>query len=101
MAKRVKRILQAYAGKKRGKYTIEIHGQGFTAKQVGALFEAIQTTQDDDALMTFPVIRELEDPKLMARLDKAVADIKSGKVKTIPWEEVKKELFSKGRSKKR
>lgn len=42
---------------------------------------------------TLKEIDELEDQILGERADKIWEDIKSGKEKTIPWEEMKKEIM--------
>lgn len=91
-------LLQVYVGKKgRRGYVVEIHGKDYDVDKLRSLFAVIEAHADqhEDLLVTFPVVREMEDPKLMKRLDKACADIKSGKVKTIPWSEVKAQLKKK------
>jgi hypothetical protein len=85
-------VLMAFATKKGRSYTFEIRGSGYSPSALGKLFDAIENTQSDDTLMTFPVIRELEDPKLMAQIDKSIADIESGKSKTVSWEVLKRKL---------
>jgi hypothetical protein len=96
------KFLQVFAQKdKRATYTLEIHGHGYTAALLRTLFAALERHQElhDDLLVTFPVIRELEDPKLMAELDRRMADVKSGKTKTIPWKDVKAKLAAGSRRK--
>ena len=89
------KVLQVFAKKdKRATYTVEIHGHGYTLALLRTLFAALERHEalHEDLLVTFPVVRELEDPKLMAELDRRLSDLKSGKAKTIPWADVKAEL---------
>lgn len=74
-------LLQVFAKKdKRATYPVEIHGHGYTAALLRTLFAALERHQElhEELLVTFPVIREPEDPKLMAELDRRMADLKSG-----------------------
>ena len=97
--KNLKRVWVS-AEKKRGKYTFRIDGANFDAKSLKLFFCLLEGAVYDDTLMVFPVIDELESPALMRKLNKAVADIKSGKAKTVPWETVKKKLERPSRAKK-
>jgi hypothetical protein len=85
-----RKFLHVDAAKNGSVYDLSIQGGGLTAAHLELLFSLLEIWSDGaDALVTFPVIRELEDPALMATLDKRVADVRSGKVKTLPWDEVK------------
>ncbi|HRF81882.1 MAG TPA: hypothetical protein PL070_17520 [Flavobacteriales bacterium] len=61
----------------------------YTAAEVRALLDEVRLTFESDEHSPFLSQKEI------ARLDKNVADMKSGKVKGIPWEEVKKRLEKK------
>ncbi len=61
----------------------------YTADEVRALLDEVRLTFESDEQSPFLSQKEI------ARLDKDAADMKSGKVKGIPWEEVKKRLEEK------
>lgn len=61
----------------------------YTAAEVRALLDEVRLTFESDEQAPFLSQKEI------ARLDKDAADMKSGKVKGIPWEEVKKRLEKK------
>ena len=63
--------------------------KSYTAAEVRALLDEVRLTFESDEHSPFLSQKEI------ARLDKDVADMKSGKVKGIPWEEVKKRLEKK------
>lgn len=58
--------------------------KSYTAAEVRALLDEVRLTFESDEQAPFLSQKEI------ARLDKDAADMKSGKVKGIPWEEVKK-----------
>jgi hypothetical protein len=61
----------------------------YTADEVRALLDEVRLTFESDEQAPFLSQKEI------ARSDKDAADMKSGKVKGIPWEEVKKRLEKK------
>jgi len=61
----------------------------YTAAEVRVLLDEVRLTFESDEQAPFLSQKEI------ARLDKDAADMKSGKVKGIPWEEVKKRLEKK------
>lgn len=63
--------------------------KSYTAAEVRALLDEVRLTFESDEQAPFLSQKEI------ARLDKDAADMKSGKVKGIPWEEVKKRLEKK------
>ena len=63
--------------------------KSYTAAEVRALLDEVRLTFESDEHSPFLSQKEI------ARLDKDVADMESGKVKGIPWEEVKKRLEKK------
>jgi len=67
--------------------------KSYTAAEVRALLDEVRLTFESDEQALFLSQKEI------ARLDKDVADMKSGKVKGIPWEEVKERLSKKRNAK--
>ncbi|MBX2980937.1 MAG: hypothetical protein KF905_16740 [Flavobacteriales bacterium] len=63
--------------------------KSYTAAEVRVLLDEVRLTFESDEQAPFLSQKEI------ARLDKDAADMKSGKVKGIPWEEVKKRLEKK------
>lgn len=61
----------------------------YTAAEVRALLDEVRLTFESDEQAPFLSQKEI------AKLDKDAADMKSGKVKGIPWEEVKERLEKK------
>ena len=84
---------------KDGKYSVIALGRNYSAAALGRLFDTLQMNAEDNTFMTFPVIRELEDPELMAELDRRIKSIEDGTDKAIPLEDVLKML--KQRTRKR
>ena len=83
------------------KFDIHIEGSGFKPEDLRILFNLLRDfASESDTFATFPVIRELEDPELMKKLDKIMADVRSGKAKLTPWEDVKAELRAKAKIRK-
>jgi len=75
-----------------GRYSFIVTGRDYDAESLGRLFDLLEDSGDEQTFMTFPVIRELENPELLRVLDQRIAEIESGKTKSIPWKEVRKKL---------
>ncbi|MDQ1637087.1 MAG: hypothetical protein QOF62_426 [Pyrinomonadaceae bacterium] len=74
------------------------------AAEVTALFrEAMELEDNDRATLAGLLIESLEGPEdpdvekaWAVEIERRWQEIESGKVKTIPWEEVKQTLFERG-----
>jgi hypothetical protein len=88
--KKPRKVLRIGVHKSRGKWSITADGKGYDGPSLLRLLNAITDASDDDTVLDFPIIREGEDPDLVKRLDKALADVRAGRLKTIPWSQIKR-----------
>lgn len=67
---------------------ITIDGSGLTLDDLREFYDF--TNSLEDFVVDEPIIREFEDPALMAELDRRIEEAEAGN--TIPWDGVKKKL---------
>jgi hypothetical protein len=91
----MKKSLHIDANNVNGKYNISIIGEGFDTTDLEKLFDHMQILSEDDSdyIITYPVIRELEDPDFMDEMDRRIDDIKNGNVKTVPFDTLRKKYL--------
>ena len=70
-------------------------GERVVLERHGSDFVAVIPMQD------LEILEKLEDAEDLAAARKVLADIKSGRVKVVPWEDVKKRLLKKHRDPRR
>jgi len=78
-----------------GTFDIRLDCEGFEVEALGAFLEALHEFSeggDGETFLTMPVVRELEDPELMAELDRRMASVRDGTAKTLTLEEVLDQL---------
>jgi hypothetical protein len=86
-----KRTLYVHAVKQPdGTFNVGLEGEGFDDDALRLFLDALRTYNEvaEDTFMTFPVVRELEDPELMAELDRRIQAIKDGTAKLISADEM-------------
>ena len=84
--------LEVSATKRKNKsFGISIRGAGYSIDELRNLFQILRAYQEvnENVIVVFPVLPELEDPKFMAELERRLDN-----VKTTPWQKVKKRTRS-------
>lgn len=78
-----------------GLFSATFQCSGFTVEHLGKIIEAIEDAAEENTFFTMPVIRELEDPALVAKLDERLESIKNDPKPGIPWSQIKVEMTLK------
>jgi hypothetical protein len=77
-----------------GTFDVWVSGEGFELDALGAFLESLRefSGEEESTFLTLPVVRDLEDPELMAELDSRLAAVRDGTAKTVTLEEVLAQL---------